>query len=290
MIVLAFTTELSQLQPNLFDDNAALLRALVYKIGNTIFGNTSTPPPWTGSPYAMSQVLLILYAGTVALSSSTILATIGDECFHFHTSVNKVGSAIERNENWQQGLGTSVAWYFDHSTELLPLTLHVGLLLLGCAFFRYLWESNITIISFFESLVSFAIFFYVFFEWTAPKRCPIYQTPCTNIIRHTSRHLLPALRSAPSSSIFIQTSFYCYAFAKWSFYVRSCCSADSFFNTLIFVFCPLPFVLLSHPYLLVQGMLPWTVALAYNRYIGTSPRTLALETNGLYFYGVSQTF
>lgn len=239
----------------------------------------------------MSQVLLILYAGTVALSSSTILATIGNECFHFHTSVNRLGSATERGENRQQRLSTSVVWYFDHSTELLPLTLHAGLFLLGCAFFRYLWESDITIVSFLENLVFFAVIFYIFFAWTVPKRCPIYQIPCTNIIHHTSRHLLPALRSAPSSSIFIQTSFCCYAFTKWSFYVWSCYSEDSFFNTLILFFCPLPFVLLSHPYLLVQAMLPSTVALAYNRYIGTSsPRTLALEANGLYFYGVSQTF
>ena len=220
----------SQLQPDMGEETAALLRVLIYKIDNTTFGNDPpTLPQWTGPSHTIVQVQAILFASLAASLLSAFLAMLGKQWLNRYASTDMRGTAIERSQNRQRKLDGIVAWYFDHVMESLPLMLQIALLLLGCALSRYLWGISTTVASVVLGVTSFGIIFYLFIvvAGTVSESCP-YQTPGARIFRHVFGHiLLPALRSAPSAisersiaifselSSLMQDSVFHHAFIFW---------------------------------------------------------------------------
>ena len=188
----AFIIEVdSHLQPDPNDETAALLRVLIYKIDNTTFGNNvPSLPQWTGPPHAIVQVQAILFASLGVSLFSAFLAMLGKQWLNRYESIDKRGSAIERNHDRQRKLDGIIAWYFDHVMESLPLMLQAGLLLLGCALSRYLWEINTIVASVVLSVTLFGGIFYLFIiiAGTASESCP-YQTPGAHVLRHILHHL-----------------------------------------------------------------------------------------------------
>ena len=199
----AFIIEVNpQLQSDPNEETAALLRVLIYKIDNTTFGNDiPTLPQWTAPPSAIVQVQAILFASLAVSLFSAFLAVLGKQWLNRYESIDMRGSAIERSHNRQRKLDGIIVWYFNHVMGSLPLMLQAGLLLLGCALSRYLWEINIIVASVVISITSFGAIFYLFIlvAGTASESCP-YQTPGSHISRHILRHLrhhlLPTLHSA----------------------------------------------------------------------------------------------
>ena len=176
----------SQLQPDPNDETAALLRVLIYKIDNTTFGNdVPALPQWTGPPPMIVQVQAILFASLAASLLSAFLAMLGKQWLNQYASVDVRGSAIERSQNRQRKLDGIVSWYFDYVMESLPLMLQAGLLLLGCALSRYLWEVNMTVGLVVIGVTSFGVLFFLFIAvaGAASGSCP-YQTPAAHILRH----------------------------------------------------------------------------------------------------------
>ena len=154
---------------------------------------------------------------------------LGKQWLNKYESIDRRGSARERSHNRQRKLDGIIVWYFDHVMESLPLMLQAGLLLLGCALSRYLWEVNIIVASVVLSVTSFGALFYLFIliAGSISESCP-YQTPGAHtsryILHHLRHRLLPALSSAfvliPSvvSSNFsrlYQTSRCCWIFVHW---------------------------------------------------------------------------
>ena len=134
---------------------------------------------------------------------------LGKQWLNRYASTDVRGTAIERSQNRQRKLDGTVAWYFDHVMEALPLMLQVALLLLGCALSRYLWDINITLASVVLAVTSFGLVFYlsIVVAGTASESCP-YQTPGARILRRFIPHVLYALRSAPSTtSAFVSSNF-----------------------------------------------------------------------------------
>ena len=199
----AFIIEVnSQIQPDPNVETAALLRVLIYKIDNTTFGsNVPALPQWSGPPRAIVQAQAILFASLAVSLISALLAMLGKQWLNRYESIERRGSAIERSHSRQRKLDGIIVWYFDYVMESLPLILQVGLLLLGCALSRYLWEVNIIVASVVLSFTSFGLIFYLFIviAGTASDSCP-YQTPGSRFLRYTlhrlCHRLLPTLYSA----------------------------------------------------------------------------------------------
>ena len=124
---------------------------------------------------------------------------LGKQWLNRYASTNKRGSAVERSQNRQQKLDGIVAWYFNHVMESLPLMLQGGLLLLGCALSRYLWDISIVVASVVIAVTSFGVVFYLFIivAGTASESCP-YQTPGSHILRHLGRRVWSSICSTPS--------------------------------------------------------------------------------------------
>ena len=79
--------------------------------------------------------------------------------------------------------------------ESLPLILQAGLLLLGCALSRHLWDTNTTVGSVIIGVTSFGVlsFLFIVVAGVASASCP-YQTPAVHILRHIP-HIFGMLRS-----------------------------------------------------------------------------------------------
>jgi len=137
---------------------------------------------------------------------------LGKQWLNRYASIDMRGSAIERSKNRQRKFDGIVSWYFNHVMELLPLTLQVALLLLGCALSQYFWGINTTVASVVLGVTSFGLFFYLFIVvgGVASPSFP-YQTPPAHILRHIP-HILGVLRSV----IFplIEGSLYYYNFTR----------------------------------------------------------------------------
>ena len=120
------------------------------------------------------------------------------------------GTAVERSQDRQRKLDGIVAWYFDHVMQSLPLMLQIGLLLLGCALSRYLWEIDTTVTSVVLGVTSFGIIFYLFIiiAGAASESCP-YQTPGSHALRYlvhsTPSIIASAFRNASRESKAIRT-------------------------------------------------------------------------------------
>ena len=154
-MTLAFIIQIhSQLQPDPKEETAALLRVVLHNIDNTTFGgNAPALPQWTGPPWMVPQVQCFLYASFSVSLFSAFLAMLGKQWLKRYASVDMRGSAIERSQNRQRKLDGIVAWHFEHVLGSLPLMLQGALLLLGCALFRYFWETN-AFITFFKELLN----------------------------------------------------------------------------------------------------------------------------------------
>ena len=203
----------SQLQPDPNDQTVALLRVLIYKIDNTTFGNdVPTLPQWTGPPRMIVDVQAILFASLTASLLSAFLAMLGKQWLNRYASIDVRGSAIERSQNRQRKLDGIVSWYFDYVLESLPLMLQAGLLLLGCALSRYLWDVNTTVGSVVIGITSFGVLFFLFIvvAGVASMSCP-YQTPAAHVIQHIP-HILGVLYSVVFP--LIQASVYYYGIKR----------------------------------------------------------------------------
>jgi len=135
---------------------------------------------------------------------------LGKQWLNRYALTDVRGTAIERSQNRQRKLDGTIAWYFDHIMESLPLMLQAALLLLGGALSRYLWEISITVASVILAVTSFGLIFYlsIIVAGTASESCP-YQTPGARVLRYVIPHILHALRSAPSTiSAFVFTKLF----------------------------------------------------------------------------------
>jgi hypothetical protein len=254
---------------------------LIYKIDNTTFGtNVPTLPQWTGPPRAIVQVQAILFASLAVSLFSAFLAMLGKQWLNRYESIDKRGSAVERSHNRQRKLDGIIVWYFDHVMESLPLMLQAGLLLLGCALSRYLWEINIIVASVVLCVTLFGAVFYLFIliAGTTSESCP-YQTPGAHISRHILRHLyyhlLPTLHSAFTSiplavssnlSRLYRASWCCRFFAIWwSSIGRPRYSMDNIVFTLLWF--PLLFIVpVLDTYSLGRAILRLLVAFCWTVY------------------------
>ena len=235
----AFAIQLdSQLQPDPNEETAALLRVILYKIDNSTFGkNIPALQQWSGPPRAIVQVQTLLFASLIVSLFSAFLAMLGKQWLNRYESIDIRGSAVERSHDRQRKLNGIIVWYFNHVMESLPLMLQAGLLLLGCALSRYLWEVNTIVASVVLSVTSFGAFFYLFIliAGTVSESCP-YQTPGAHLFRrilhhlrhrlhHLRHHLLPALYSTLAAtptvvssnfSRIFQASYYYSLPSAWS--------------------------------------------------------------------------
>lgn len=154
-MTLAFIIEFrSQLRPDPKKETVALLRVALHNIDNTTFGgNAPALPQWTDPPWIVPQVQCLLYASLATSLFSAFLAMLGKLWLIQYASVDPRWTVIERSQNRQLKLDAIVRWHFEHVVESLPLMLQVALLLLGCALFRYLRETN-AVIAFFKELLN----------------------------------------------------------------------------------------------------------------------------------------
>ena len=228
----------SQLRPNPNDETAALLRVLIHKIDNTIFGgNPPSLPQWTGPPRMIVHVQAMLFASLAASLLSAFLAMHGKQWLNRYASVDMRGTTIERSQNRQRKLDGIVTWYFSHVMESLSSMLLIALLLLGCALSRYLWEINTIVAAVVLSVTSFGVAFYTFIvvAGAAFESCP-YQTPGARIFRHV---LLPTIRSVISKlpafvSSVTQESCCCLLPIQWQLsMVQPWYSVDNISNSLL---------------------------------------------------------
>ena len=244
---------------------------------NTTFGNdVPTLPKWVGPPRTIVQVQSILFASLAISLLSALLAMLGKQWLNRYESIDRRGSVIERSQNRQRKLGGIVRWYFDYVMESLPVMLQAGLLLLGCALTRYLWEIDSTITSVILGVTSLGVTFYLFIviAGTASENCP-YQTPAAHISRHTIRHirdrLIPTLHSTSTAiSVAITSNFSRLFHATWSFQLFpawwSCMrqpwySTKNILYTLLFL-CISPFLPFHDVYCLCRVILRMLVALS----------------------------
>ena len=154
---------------------------------------------------------------------------LGKQWLNRYESIDKRGSGIERSRNRQRKLDGIIVWYFDYVMESLPLMLQAGLLLLGCALSRYLWEVNTVVASVVIAVTSLGAIFYIsiVIAGSASESCP-YQTPGADIFRyifrHLRHHLLPTLYSASAAipavvsskfSRLFEASACCHVFFRW---------------------------------------------------------------------------
>ena len=296
----------SQLQPDPNDETAALLRVLIYKIDNTTFGNNPPAlPQWTGPPRAIVQVQAILYSTLFLSLFSAFLAMLGKQWLNRYDSTDMHGSAIERSQNRQLKRDGIITWYFDRVLELLPLMLQAALLLLGCALFRYLWETNITLGSLVLGFTSFGALLYILIviAGAVSESCP-FQTPSAHVLRHTFhglRHrIAPTLQSASSTititissnfSQLIETSFVYGALFRWRISIRKPWYSLENVGSSLLVLVILPFSIACDFYRLGRAIFRSLVSLgwityrqvtdmgrvAYNWITDISLRTLSVE-------------
>ena len=174
----------SDLKPDPNEETAALLRVLIYKIGNTAFTNVPAIPQWTGPTRTTIQVQAILFASLCASLFPAFLAMLGKQWLNRYASADLRGSIIDRCRNRQYKLDGIASWYFENVIELLPEMLQAALLLFGCALSRYLWETNTTIASVVLDATSFGLFLFLFIVVAGAvfPSCP-YQTPGARLLR-----------------------------------------------------------------------------------------------------------
>ena len=144
----------------------------------------------------MVHVQAILFASLVVSLLSAFLAMLGKQWLNRYASTDMRGSAIERSQNRQRKLDGIVRWYFNHVMESLPLMLQAGLLLLGCALSRYLWDINIIVALVVVGMTSFGVTFYLFIliAGAVSESCP-YQTPASHILRYLGPKVWGALHA-----------------------------------------------------------------------------------------------
>ena len=125
---------------------------------------------------------------------------LGKQWLNRYASSDMRGSAVERSRDRQRKLDGIVAWYFDHVMESLPLMLQAGLLLLGCALSRYLWDISTPVALVVIGITSFGFVFYFFIvvAGAAFVSCP-YQTPGSRILRHLGSKIWRTIHSLPST-------------------------------------------------------------------------------------------
>lgn len=186
----AFIVDINQqLYPDHAEENAALLRVLIYKIDNTTFGG-SVPavPEWTGPSRTIVQVQSILFSSLGMSLFSALLAMLGKQWLNRYASVDVRRSAIERSQQRQRKHNGVVAWHFERVMGSLPLMLQFSLLLLGCALSQYFWNLDTTIAAVVLGATSFGVVTYalILIVGTLNKDCP-YQTPGSHFIRYLWR-------------------------------------------------------------------------------------------------------
>ena len=268
-----------QLQPDMGEETASLLRVLIHKIDNGTFGgDVPMVPQWSGPPHTIIQVQAILYASLATSLFSAFLAMLGKQWLNRYASIDMRGSAIERSQNRQRKLDGIITWYFDGVMESLPLMLQFALLLLGCALSRYLWEINTTTASVVLGVTLLGLVFYTFIvvAGITSASCP-YQTPVARILRHILPLVLSVLRSASSSSRFVDL-----VTDWWDGVKISGCSIEHI-TQLLMVPLLFPVLMAMDAYLFAQATVRVFVMVAhgtrdwFRRARGRDPQTTALD-------------
>ena len=148
----------------------------------------------------MVHVQAILFASLALSLLAAFLAMLGKQWLNRYESTDMGGSAVERCQNRQRKLDGIVAWYFDHVLEALPLMLQGGLLLLGCALSRYLWDVSVAVASVVIGVTSLGVVSYIFIivAGAVSVSCP-YQTPGSRILRHLGPRVWRTILPVPSA-------------------------------------------------------------------------------------------
>lgn len=155
VVISAFIVYTSpQLQPNPNEESAALLRVLLFKFDNTIFGgDVPQVPHWTGPSYTIIMTQSLLYLSLAATLASTFFAILAKQLSDRYTFDGSQDSNMEQGRAPERRLRcSSVSLRVVHL--VLPLLLQSALLLFSCAVSVYLWKIN-TVIAAIIPIVTF---------------------------------------------------------------------------------------------------------------------------------------
>ena len=132
-----------QLQVDQNGGTAALLRGLLYKVINSIFGGgVPKVPVQTGPPRTVVAALVLLSLGLAAAMTTVLCAILAKQLLNLYTLTGALGSNTDNGETRQRRL----RWFttgLHGMTFFLSFLLQLALLLLGCALMVYIWKINL---------------------------------------------------------------------------------------------------------------------------------------------------
>jgi Family of unknown function (DUF6535) len=151
----------SSLQPDNSATTVTLLKILIHKIDNSTFPDiSSTVPEWIGPNSSMVAVQTLLCSSLVATLFAAFLGMQRKQWISRYGEGSR-GTSYERCRERQQKLDGIKKWKFYVIVEGMPFMLYIGLLLLGIALSRYMWDISRSVAGAIIGITSFGILFYV---------------------------------------------------------------------------------------------------------------------------------
>jgi hypothetical protein len=261
---------IAEAYPQLLQDSkgtATLLHVLIERA--TYDDNVHVTPQWSGPPRTIAHIMLILLIALGLSLSSAFLAMYSKDLLREYTSIDVLGSAIERGRNRQQKLDSIVTWHLTHGIEVLPPMIHIAILLLGYALFQYFQEIDTTIgsapLGFI--ILDITIYLSIIAAGTVYARCP-YQTHGSQILRSAA---LAVAEAAPVISSTFRRAFECSetisVFRKGALYYQPWWSRKNIKSFLKHVLSTFHHALATDFYRLGRVVVQSLVAFAYRVYI-----------------------
>ena len=167
-----------QLQPDLNDQTAALLRALLLTLNHsTTETETTVPTIQKDPPNKIVIVNCLLYASLLISLLAALVAMLGKQWLNQYLR-HAGGSMIERCGDRQQKFNGLQRWRFDLIIQTLPLMLQIALLLLACGLCIYLSTINTPVAFTLITLTGVGVSFYlgVALAGASSDNCP-FRTP-----------------------------------------------------------------------------------------------------------------
>ena len=128
-----------QLQPDPNEESADLLRVLLYKTDNTIFGgDVPEVPKWTGPPPEVVISLVFLYTSLAFSMTYVMFITLAKQLLYVYTLAGTSGSNAENGQDRQYRHGK----IFRYAIYMLYSGLNSGFLCLYVALFTDMWQIN----------------------------------------------------------------------------------------------------------------------------------------------------
>jgi len=160
------------------------MRILIHAVNSSLY--TDADPDsvtWTGPPPEIVTTQALLYASLTTSLFAAFLAMLGKQWVTWYLR-NRGGSAADKSRDRQRKLDGLESWYFHVVIEILPVTLQLALLLLGCALSRHLWAISRAVAGVAIAATVLGVFVYICFTLAATTfyNCP-YQTPASLLLR-----------------------------------------------------------------------------------------------------------